>query len=692
MFNSGKLLPAGIFLSGIILAFIPVAGELHFLSAAIIGFMGSVIGAWRASRSASPDFRELLATVLIVLLAALPLLIRALFTGCLSFDGIAFWIFIPPFSTALGYAAGRYFRQISRYPFSLSVGLIIFFSGIVLLAELYILPQVYFFNHIWGYWPGPLYDDEVVFNPSLIFFRLITGAWTGLFWVMANPPTKPGTTLSLLFALMLITGYMNLSRAGIISTAEEISQRLGTVVTKDNLTIHADSRIPERELNRQILLYRFHLAEISDTLQTEPDDVHVFLYRHAWQKKRLTGAGHTSYVPVWNRMGQMHVHQPVSERIARHEMVHVVSREFGLPLLNASLSPGWVEGLAVALETPGSRTSMPDQIVAAADEWPDATFMRRLMSPTGFYRESGPLSYALAGSFTGWLLREFPVSNFKALYGGSSLENAYESDWETLVDGWHEWLKTVPVDERDREVSAQVFAALSVFDKKCPLRMHPVSKKLDDVRLALAEQNEAVALEILENLLQENHLTEFWISRWTVLQLRSGNAEKVAEYLESLEDKSNSLKSLECDARRMAESEHSDPVICDEIEEGWLRDVRSEELWMHTISISYDENLPDLENIPQKLWPAWLQRFSSMNKDILPPQAVELILAEQYPYYRYEHFGIFSWWITELISAGEFESAGEWISLLRNQETRLARLERLNELERLLRFAKFNQS
>src|SRR5690606_33050047 len=104
-----------------------------------------------------------------------------------------------------------------------------------------------------------------------------------------------------------------------------------------------------------------------------------------------------------------------------HELVHVFSREFGMPVLNASPKVGLVEGLAVALEPPDGRPGVHEQVSAAmvrnvAGQSDGSRITENLvarLSPVGFWTGRGAVSYTVMGSFVKFLIDSYGAEPFK---------------------------------------------------------------------------------------------------------------------------------------------------------------------------------------------------------------------------------------------------------------------------------------
>src|SRR5699024_3558595 len=149
---------------------------------------------------------------------------------------------------------------------------------------------------------------------------------------------------------------------GIITPETYLRQKLGGIQETEHFVIYYDKRgYTPAEIGLIAREHEFYLDQITDKLDLEkPDSVHKIqsnLYAHPWQKKELVGAKFTSYVPVWLEQDQLHIAKQQIESSLHHELVHVLAKQFGNQLFNASWSIGLVEGIAVALAPDKSLTS-----------------------------------------------------------------------------------------------------------------------------------------------------------------------------------------------------------------------------------------------------------------------------------------------------------------------------------------------
>lgn len=522
-------------LAGCLLLFIPLVRDLHIESALLAALVGCIIAVIVAARGErATDMRLIGGLVTIVYTAGLPLLIYALAVGCYSFHGLGFWIFYPSFSILFCYSITRYFR-VTGFPRPVLWGFtVILFVGIGgLILELYTLPQVFFHNHVWGGWPGPIYDEDVRLGTSVIFFRSITLSWVVLLWVL--PDVRKSRVYLFLAAAMVINlalSYTRLAENGVISPREWIQRELGGHHTTEHFDIYYDpSAYSEEELIIIAAWHEFHLADLTSVLGIDPDyrnnRIESYLYAHPWQKKKMTGAKFTSYVPVWQNTDQMHIAKSAIMPSLRHEMVHVVAKQFGNRLLNASWSIGLVEGLAVALDVRQNGIATTDQLVAASGPYPGAGDMKSAFSITGFYGGRSSVNYTTSGSFVRYLLKDYPAEAFREAYRTGRIEQSYGAPMEELVAGWHKFLDTVEYDDTQREVAEALFAVPSIFEKPCPHLVTEAFRNFDDYRLHLSEGDTLKALKSLEAAIQLQPENDRLWSAWSYHKLTAGLFEDV---------------------------------------------------------------------------------------------------------------------------------------------------------------------
>lgn len=525
---------------GIIALFFPLIRDLHVESAILASAIGAFYAGIRAARNASTpgnDRSTLLIIETQIYAAALPIAVMGLLTNCITVAGLGYWIFYPSFSILFGYCLGRCLRKLEiPMPVLWTVIILILIGAGEFLLEFYFLPQVYFYNQVWGGWPGPIYDEAVPFTAAIIYFRLLTVFWCVLLWFL--PEFWSDRMARILFFIAvagLVVGYSLAPGFHVITPRRYIQQVLGGKVETPDLVVYYDKRrYKPWEIKKYVTEAEFDIHEISNKLQISPPTgsqrIQCYFYADAWQKKELVGAKFTSYVPVWNPVNQVHIAKSQIDQVLRHELTHVLAKQFGNRILHASWDIGLVEGLAVAMAPDESNRATLNQMVAASKPWPDAADIRNALSLTGFYHGRPGVNYVTMGSFVQYLLGYYPVSDFKKAYKNSDLENAYPVALDSLVKGWHQVLERTPVDSIARHAGKEIFAIPSLFEEACPHKVSPAYQYYDRFQHAMAREDTVHAITVLrQSLSRFRHKEAFWLA-WSYLEMKTGKADSVVDH------------------------------------------------------------------------------------------------------------------------------------------------------------------
>lgn len=496
------LIPVSFF-TGCFILFIPLLREFHIELAIFGALAGSVWGILAGRNVKTSAYAALKAPFIGLTVFALPSIIRVLITGCFSVDGLGYWLLYPYPSILLWFYLTRYLSALTERPALFSAIICFIFALPLFLMEAWLFPQVFFHNHVWGGWPGPIYDQQLQLDDSVFFFRSMTLLWAFIFYVMTSDfSSRWRLGFISLAALSLMISYSNMSENRIISPEQFIQKELGGMLGDDHIIlIYPEDDISSNEAANIHQRLTFHTSEISEILETElSQPIKVFVYRDAWQKLRYTGAKFTNYVPVWTRNPQVHINFHDVERVARHELVHAVAREFGNRTLNASWSIGMVEGLAVAIAPDYNRQATAEQMLASTNTRPDKSEIKSLFSLTGFYSGRGPMNYAISGAFIKYLIEQEDISVFKKAYRKSDL-SVYEN-LDQIISGWHTHLDGIPYTEEAQIAGERIFSIPSIFEEHCPRKMSHYDALLDQYRFATVRGDTVAIYGAIDSLLR----------------------------------------------------------------------------------------------------------------------------------------------------------------------------------------------
>ncbi|WP_310686629.1 hypothetical protein [Aliifodinibius sp. S!AR15-10] len=521
------------FAVGLVALFIPLLRDFHIESAILAATIGAYWGGIAAVKAGpGMDLRCAIQINGFLYLAGLPLALFSVLTGCFTVHGLGFWVFLPLPSVFLGYSIGRLSRQF-RVPFprffTVVVLLLITFGGF--LYEFFTLPQLYFYNHVWGYWPGPIYDEAIQFPLSLVAFRFLTLCWILVIWLVPMLDEDRFYRWILGLAVLgLLTGYMQLEKTRIITPKETLQQRLGGQLETDHTRIYyAEQAISDQEIDRMATEIEFYIHQIQHSLGIDKPDssqkIELYLYAHPWQKKELVGAKYTSYVTVWQQVPQVHIAKTQVDGSLKHEVVHAVTALLPWPGLVPNI--GLTEGIAVALNPDRSPRSTIDQLVAAHKPYPTAEQMSSSLSYWGFYTNRSAVSYTTTGSFVRYLIDEKSPQEFLDAYRCGSIELGYSESFSVLVEGWHQRLDSVRIDSSDRERASEIFGRLSIFEQQCPHKV-PRAAELFDQYLLYEILNDTTrvisTLAALKEIDPEERSPQLL---WMLWNLRAGHTDPV---------------------------------------------------------------------------------------------------------------------------------------------------------------------
>ncbi|MFW5955264.1 MAG: tetratricopeptide repeat protein [Rhodothermales bacterium] len=464
------------------------------------------------------SLRQAIGVQVFLLLAPLALLSVSLVwaPNCAYWSGLAFFgLFTIP-SVLLGVSLAYLIKHLAgrrgRRYFVLS-GIAIVLFGVA--YDLAFHPQFFTYNHVFGGVLGPLYDEEIVVRPGLIWFRVLTILWA-VFAVsvatgvrvrrarlagLAHFDRRWHRVASSLSALGIGALYLFSAPLGINTPEWYLQRQLGSSYSTPHFEIFYGTG-KDVAVRSMADLLEFHFARLSEVLDEEgPHPISVYVYPDPFTRERLTGARFTSVAPVWLPDPQMHVLTTDSDRVLTHELVHVFARSFGMPFVRASPSVGLVEGLAVAFEAP-SGPSPDDQVLASLlDTDADATALRigdiaSRMTPLGFWTGRGSVAYTAAGSFIAYLADAYGAGPLKRAYRTGRIEASYGKRVEDLSDEWLASLQSrTYVSAASGPVSRRRFAVPSLFERRCPHYIPPSRREYLDALRALASGDTTVALQ-----------------------------------------------------------------------------------------------------------------------------------------------------------------------------------------------------
>ncbi len=440
----------------------------------------SPVAAWASSSAAS--------TMLLAGLLA-GSAIRAAFGPCHPFDAAGFFPVLALPSAWLGCAvassltfAVRGRRSVAAALYAAAVLLVLAWR----LVEAYRGPAAFLLDPLLGYLPGPLYDEAVPLDGRVLAARAETLGWAAaiagaaaLAHLLARrragrdaPGRGPGALGAVGLVLIAAGWTARIALQGGVDLRTAIADRLGARRDGPRCTVFLPAEKPAQAAGELLAECEFHVADVAARLGiAAPPHVTVYVYRSAEEKRRLIGASHTDFTRPW--LAEIHLlDRPLPHPVLRHEIVHAVASVLAPGPLHVPAryrvipSLALVEGLAVALESPGSGFTVHQWSRAARDlgYLPD---LERILGPAGFWSQAPARAYTAAGSFLAYLLQRYGAAPVDAAYRTSHLAAALGKPLPELVREWQRALDGVAPQEDLTVAAARWLGRGSLFDRRC---------------------------------------------------------------------------------------------------------------------------------------------------------------------------------------------------------------------------------
>ena len=437
-------------------------------------------GALRSDSALASAWHASAAALLLALGGLVPPLVASVAwalrsTACDPFAQVVFVLLLPlPSAVAasalgvlVGFTARRWWAALLLY------GAGVLASLAVTVWPLLRGPQVYAFNHLLGWVPGPLYDEALQAPPGLWWFRVQTLLLAALAWCVAaffldmkegrvtRPHFRPGSALLLgLLALGVAAIEQRAPALSIRMTEEHVREVLGGRRETEHFELVYPRGLEAEQVERFVRDLEFRHAQLSAFFGRAPEGrLKVFLYRTPDQKQQLVGARYTQFAKPWR--GELHVDSPsFPHGVLKHELAHLMAAPFGAPPFGVTAvkallpHPGVIEGMAVAADDPADDLTL-HQWAAGMKQAGLLPDVRALLGLEGFFAQAPARAYTAAGSFLRWLHEQRGPEKLRALYRHADFEATYGQGLPALATEWEAFLEQVPLDEAAK---AQAFA------------------------------------------------------------------------------------------------------------------------------------------------------------------------------------------------------------------------------------------
>lgn len=503
--RSGKVAIGVAFVVGVALSFAPLIGIPGPESALFLGLLlppfvaamsASGASELRSRASLVPIGRThanaIVAAMIVVGTAYAVLFLNSLRVGtCAPGQGALFVIMGPMLGGVLAAVVG----VLCGYAFSTRRRAMLVATLVPVVATLWSVerlwhtPAVFAYGQFFGFFPGTLYDENVLLDAPYLALRLITLAWiagivmlsqagiryVGGRWRMSALPSRLGTTV-LTIALLGVASYAESQRAhlGLSSDPATMKEALGNVVRGTRCDVVTPRELNASDRSRLVADCDFRVRQVEHLLGVhQRARITAFFFRNADEKRRLMGAGDTYIAKPWRNEVYLQM-ADWPHPVLAHEIAHVVAGNLSPGPLHVpgqlwGLLPevGMIEGVAVALawdEREGLTPHEWSRAMYELDRNPDGSSA----FGAGFVLSPPRNAYAFLGSFYRFILERYGAAALRRAYATGDVEDATGKMRRELVAEWHERLNQLTLRPDALPLAQARFARPAIFARVCP--------------------------------------------------------------------------------------------------------------------------------------------------------------------------------------------------------------------------------
>ena len=390
---------------------------------------------------------------------------------CSFADGLLFYLIISVPAFIIGSSLGLliyYFAKRLTIPlFILLLLIIISFS----LFEFYFNPQVYFFNSIYGYFQGTIYDEGISISLKLLSYRALNllffgGIFFYLFYQLAGR-IKSNKIFTFLLIFISTTIFIYLKPVfGYSTTNNSLIFSLSKTVDTKHFKIHFSPKISENLIKQISIDHEYYYDNLNKFFNTSPEEkITSFVFSSSGEKGNLFGSANADVAKPW--LYQIYVSADSYEQTLKHELAHVFAGEFGTGFLKVAsgINPALIEGAAVAADPFYSETDI-DYMAALAYKNKFRVNLKELFGGLSFFSRVSSLSYIYSGSFSKYLIEKFGIGKFKQFYSNGNLIKTYNINPDTIYTIYYSYLDSVVTGNQNE--ANYYFGRQTIFQKVCP--------------------------------------------------------------------------------------------------------------------------------------------------------------------------------------------------------------------------------
>lgn len=436
------------------------------------------------------------AFLLLLLPPAAVMVFNALFVrNCAPFEGMLLYLLIPGMTVLFSTSLAILLRALFSRRAWLALLIVLLVLLVQPLLEILTRPQLYSYNHVFGMFIGLSWDQHAPPLATLAVYRILTVAFAlmmlsaaaALRAIRREGRLTAGQRMAIaaIFLPSMAAAVFLTARSdafGYSNSFANIRQHLHGEYHSAHFTLLYDTAaVDEEDVEFIGEEHEFRLHQVCTELGVEvPRGLISVLYPDRQTRGCLLGTFSSEVARPWKN--EIHLSMEGWSQSLKHELVHVLGREFGPNFIGVPFIRvlGLTEGLAMAIEWDFGNRSLHDY-AAGMLRYGILPPVRRVMSTSGFMSGSSSVGYVAGGSFTRWLIDTYGLDRMKQAYAADDIEGVYVRSYDDLERAWHRFLRSTPGSSVDSLAIAYLFRRPSLFTAMCPRTVGDRSRRASEL-------------------------------------------------------------------------------------------------------------------------------------------------------------------------------------------------------------------
>lgn len=423
--------------------------------------------------------------------------------SCSIADGFLFYTFITLPSVIIG-AALAVLSAIVSQKFRYLIFVLLFLAVLsITFFELYYNPQIYFYNPVYAYYPGTIYDEAISVDLKLMIYRSLNLIFFGTIYFISAYVLYRKTvfTKKLVIYLTLLSAALFIYLSpdfGYSTTQNRLKHVLSNLVRTEHFDIYFSPDITKEKVKVITLNHEYYYRQLSEFYKVLPEGKYIsFIFKDDLQKKKYFGSENADVAKPW--LKEIFTIAGNYNNTLRHEIAHCFAGEFGWSIFRVAdnFNPAMIEGAAVA-GSPEYDLNDVHYMASLAYKNGYKIKLKNLFEGLNFFGQTSGLSYIYAGSFCRYLIDQYGISKFKQVYASTNFRKIYGKDINELSKEYFSYISKQYSAENKYEAD-YYFGRKAIIYKTCP---RYVARRLNEAWRYYSNKEFGEALKNFEQILK----------------------------------------------------------------------------------------------------------------------------------------------------------------------------------------------